>query len=69
MSNVSVATHHGRDISTLDLVRSGFTLLTGSAGDRWTQVARETGERLGVAVTAYRIAPGAEIVDGEGHCT
>ncbi|MGW8395325.1 FAD-dependent monooxygenase [Streptomyces lydicus] len=57
---------HGRRVSTLDLVGSRFTLLTGADGDRWIRAAREAGERLGVAVAAHRIGPGAEVNDPEG---
>ncbi|MFF7411814.1 aromatic-ring hydroxylase C-terminal domain-containing protein [Streptomyces lydicus] len=53
-------------MSTLDLVGSRFTLLTGADGDRWIRAAREAGERLGVAVAAHRIGPGAEVADPEG---
>ncbi|MFI9354878.1 aromatic-ring hydroxylase C-terminal domain-containing protein [Streptomyces lydicus] len=57
---------HGRRVSTLDLVGSRFTLLTGADGDRWIRAAREAGERLGVVVAAHRIGPGAEVDDPEG---
>ncbi|WP_067127786.1 FAD-dependent monooxygenase [Microtetraspora malaysiensis] len=57
----------GRRISTLDLVRSRFTLLTGSGGDPWTRAAREAADRLGVELAVCTIAPGAAITDPEGR--
>jgi putative polyketide hydroxylase len=57
----------GRRLSTLDLVRSGFTLLTGSGGDRWTEAAREAADQLGVELEAYQIAPGAAVTDLGGR--
>jgi putative polyketide hydroxylase len=59
--------HHGRELSTLDLVRSGFTLLTGSGGDRWVQAAQEVADRLGVELAAYRVASGTGVTDPEGR--
>ncbi|MEU8437220.1 FAD-dependent monooxygenase [Streptomyces sp. NPDC029216] len=53
--------------STLDLVASRFTLLTGAAGDNWIQAAREASARLGVEVAAYRIGPEADVTDPEGR--
>ncbi|MER6950130.1 FAD-dependent monooxygenase [Nonomuraea sp. NPDC000554] len=57
----------GRRLSTLDLVRSGFTLLTGAGGDRWVQAARDVAVRLGVELAAHKIAPGAGLTDPEGR--
>ncbi|ARF57789.1 FAD-dependent monooxygenase [Streptomyces gilvosporeus] len=54
-------------ISTLDLVRSRFTLLTGSGGAPWIPAAREAADRLGVDLHVFRIAPGAEVTDPEGR--
>lgn len=57
----------GRRLSTLDLVESRFTLLAGAAGVPWLQAARETADRLGTGLAAYRIAPDAEVTDPEGR--
>ncbi|MFB6437427.1 FAD-dependent monooxygenase [Streptomyces sp. NPDC056411] len=59
----------GHRLSTLDLVGSRFTLLTGAGagGDRWVRAAREAGERLGLELPAYRIGPGAEVTDPDGR--
>lgn len=61
----------GRRRSTLDLARSGFTLLTGAGGDRWVRAAQGVADRLGVELAAYKVAPGAAITDRQGrwpHC-
>jgi putative polyketide hydroxylase len=61
----------GRRLSTLDLVRSGFTLLTGAGGDRWVRAAQEVADRLGVELAACKIAPSADVADRHGrwpHC-
>ncbi|MFD8542870.1 FAD-dependent monooxygenase [Streptomyces sp. NPDC059649] len=57
----------GCRLSTLDLVRSRFTLLTGPGGDPWVAAARDVADRLGVDLAAHRIAPGAAVTDPEGH--
>ena len=56
----------GQALSTLDLVRSRFTLLTGSGGDLWLQAAQYVSDRLGVKLVAHKIAPEASVVDREG---
>jgi putative polyketide hydroxylase len=61
----------GRRLSTLDLVRSGFTLLAGAGGDRWIRAAQEAADRLGVELAACKIAPSADVADRHGrwpHC-
>jgi hypothetical protein len=57
----------GEQISTLDLVRSRFTLLTGAAGDAWVDAAAEVAARIGLDLGAHRIAPGAELSDPHGR--
>ncbi|MEU6413380.1 FAD-dependent monooxygenase [Microbispora sp. NPDC046933] len=47
----------GVRLSTLDLV-SGFTLLTGAAGESWTRAVRDAADRLGVPLAVCRITPG-----------
>jgi hypothetical protein len=48
-------------------VESRFTLLTGTAGGPWHRAARDTADRLGTGLAAYRIAPDAEVTDPEGR--
>lgn len=58
----------GRRLSTLDLVRSRFTLLTGSAGDRWIRAAEQVATHLGVELAAHRIGRGgADLTDHSGR--
>ncbi|WP_310727378.1 FAD-dependent monooxygenase [Streptomyces sp. N2A] len=57
----------GRRLSTLDLVRSRFTLLTGPGGDAWAAAARDVADRLGIDLAAHPIAPGAAVTDPAGH--
>ncbi len=54
----------GERISTLDLVRGGFVLLAGPAGDAWCAAAHTVGKELGLDVAAARI--GGEIADPAG---
>jgi hypothetical protein len=42
----------GERISTTDLARTGFALLTGAQGALWQQVAQESGTFLGLPLTA-----------------
>jgi len=56
--------HHGRRISTLDLAGHGrFALLTGIGGEPWVAAAQALGERTGLAIAAYVIGPGREVLD------
>ena len=57
----------GKRVSTLDLVRSRFTVLTGAAGDEWVRAAAEVTTRLGIDIGAHRIAPGTELTDPHGR--
>ncbi|MER6308794.1 FAD-dependent monooxygenase [Streptomyces sp. NPDC001657] len=57
----------GRRLSTLDLVRSRFTLLTGPGGDAWVVAARNVAGRLGVDLAAHPIGRGAAVTDPAGH--
>ncbi|ASO19980.1 hypothetical protein FHR81_000339 [Actinoalloteichus hoggarensis] len=41
--------------STLDLVRSEFTLLTGPAGSPWLQAAEQASARLGLPMTTHQL--------------
>jgi hypothetical protein len=57
----------GKRISTLDLVQSRFTLLTGAAGEEWVRAAAEVAARLGVELGAHRIASGTALSDPHGR--
>ena len=47
----------GARISTLDLLGTGFTLFTGSAGAPWGGAVRSVGRSLGVPINVYGIGP------------
>jgi hypothetical protein len=57
----------GERISTLDLVQSRFTLLTGAGGEEWIHAAGEVSTGLGVDLGAHRIAPGTALSDPNGR--
>jgi putative polyketide hydroxylase len=57
----------GKRISTLDLVRSRFTVLTGAAGDAWLGAAAEVAARVGIELGAHRIAAGTELSEPDGR--
>ena len=56
----------GARISTLDLLGTGFTLFTGSAGTRWVAAADEVATSLRVPIEVHLIGPDADIRDVEG---
>ncbi|WP_214414043.1 FAD-dependent monooxygenase [Sphaerisporangium fuscum] len=58
--------HEGRRVSTLDLVGSRFTLLTGPAGAAWLEVAGEVATRLGAGLHAFRVGADGDVADPEG---
>lgn len=57
----------GAQLSTVDLVASGFTVLTGTSGGDWIPAAQAVADRFGVDLRAHRIAPGAEVTDPHGR--
>jgi putative polyketide hydroxylase len=57
----------GQRISTLDLVRPGFTLFTGSAGAPWRTAADDVSDKLAVPITVHSIGTGADISDDDGR--
>ncbi|MFI8389784.1 FAD-dependent monooxygenase [Streptomyces sp. NPDC085540] len=64
-------TRHGARMSTLDLVRSRFTVLAGPRGAAWIQAATEAADRLGIdlgaeVITADPDAGGDAVLDPEG---
>jgi putative polyketide hydroxylase len=57
----------GQRISTLDLFDGRFILLTGAGGAAWSQAAAAVAAKLGIALTAYRIGPDADLLDLENE--
>jgi putative polyketide hydroxylase len=57
----------GTQLSTLDLVNSRFTLLTGADGAHWVDAAREVSHRLGMELAVHQIGAKAEVTDPESH--
>ncbi len=55
----------GQRISTLDLLDGRFVLLTGTGGTAWRDAAAAVAEHLGIALAAYRIGAGADLLDLE----
>jgi 2-polyprenyl-6-methoxyphenol hydroxylase-like FAD-dependent oxidoreductase len=55
----------GQRISTLDLFDGRFVLLTGSAGASWQQAASAAAASLGLALSAYRVGVGGDLIDLE----
>jgi putative polyketide hydroxylase len=57
--------HQGQRISTLDLLDGSFLLLSGAGGSAWSEAAIATAAKLGLALSAYRIGPDADLLDLE----
>jgi putative polyketide hydroxylase len=55
--------HHGRRVSTLDLLGTGFTLVTGDESELWAAAARE----MQVPVTVQSIGPHGDTIDLDGR--
>ena len=55
----------GEPVSTLDLVRSRFTLLTGPGGGAWLEALAEVAAELGVDVAGHRV--GGDVTDTGGR--
>ena len=53
----------GASISTHDLVRGGFVLLTGSDGQAWCEAAASVAESLNVPLTAHSVAATGPLAD------
>jgi putative polyketide hydroxylase len=58
--------HGDRRVSTLDLLGSGFTLLAGDDGARWTAAAATASAALGVPVAVHRIGSAGDVLDADG---
>jgi putative polyketide hydroxylase len=56
----------GQQVSTLDLLGPGFTLLTGDSGDRWLAAAASASAALGVPIDVHRIGADGDIGDPDG---
>lgn len=54
---------NGAEQSTIDLVGTGLTLLTGPDGAAWTRAGRAVAGQLGVGIDSYRIGPGGDADD------
>jgi putative polyketide hydroxylase len=46
---------NGEKISSLDLFDQGFCLLTGKAGSKWVNAARQLGEKYNIPITAFAV--------------
>jgi putative polyketide hydroxylase len=58
---------NGDRMSTLDLLGTGFTLFTGSAGAAWVRAAHRVSASLGVSIDVHTIGADAEIADIDGR--
>ena len=58
--------HGGRRLSTLDLLGTGFTVLTDEDGAPWAEAAAAASAALGVPITVYRIGPAGDALDPDG---
>jgi hypothetical protein len=58
--------HGGRRVSTLDLLGTGFTVLTGEDGAPWAEAAAAASAALGVPITVHRIGPAGDVLDPDG---
>jgi putative polyketide hydroxylase len=56
----------GTRMSTLDLLGTGFTLFSGTAGTPWVGAADAVSESLGVPIDVYRVGRDADVRDVEG---
>ncbi|WP_216215664.1 FAD-dependent monooxygenase [Amycolatopsis aidingensis] len=54
-------------VSTTDLCRSAFVLLTDVTGEQWRRAALLLRDRLGVPLDCYLIGPGGDLRDVEGR--
>ena len=57
----------GQRISTLDLLDGRFVLLTGASGAAWCEAAKTIAKAQGIALSAYRIGPDADLLDLESR--
>lgn len=57
---------HGARMSTLDLLGTGFTLFTGTAGIRWVRAADVVSRSVGIPIRVYRVGLDADVQDVDG---
>ena len=57
----------GKQVSTLDLLGTGFTVLTGPDGADWADAADAVSAALGVPISVCRIGTEGSIVDPDGR--
>ena len=57
----------GEKVSTVDLCGSGFVVLAGEQGAKWTEKAREVGSRLGVEVDTFIVGEKGDLVAKKGE--
>ncbi|GCE10070.1 FAD-dependent monooxygenase [Dictyobacter aurantiacus] len=55
----------GQRISTLDLLDGHFIFLTGAGGAAWCEAAKTVAQAQGIALSAYRLGPDADLLDEE----
>jgi hypothetical protein len=55
----------GQHLSTLDLLDGRFVFLAGAGGTPWCEAAKTVAQAHGVALTAYRLGPDADLLDVE----
>jgi 2-polyprenyl-6-methoxyphenol hydroxylase-like FAD-dependent oxidoreductase len=59
--------YRGKRVSTLDLLGSGFVLLTGEDGKMWRDAARTLAISRGVGLDSYCIGSSSGLIDLDGH--
>ncbi len=57
----------GVRMSTLDLLGSGFTLFTGTAGIPWISAAEAVSRSLGIRIDVHRVGPDTDVRDVDGR--
>ena len=55
----------GQRLSTLDLLDGRFVLLTCAEGTAWCEAATMVAQAQGIALSAYRLGPDADLLDLE----
>lgn len=59
--------HHGKRISTLDLMGKCFVLLTGTEGASWLEAVKNISTDSGVDIAAYCAGPRGDLVTTQGE--
>jgi putative polyketide hydroxylase len=58
---------HGKRLSTLDLLGSGFVLLAGKEGKMWREAARNLAISRGIGLDAYCVGSSNSLIDLDGR--